>query len=245
MTVDNLTGLAARDALLSTARFWPILENLVARGGNQAITGMPGGGEADTIPIDTQIVDLMTEIRNDIALHYARVLIDDTAGGDTAWSPEETDTVALLNSIAARYGHFTTHHHWADKFVRDAHNTWARVQRTCSPPTPPIYLGPCPTPMCEGELHLRQDRDSGMCPKCGAGFDRHTHEQWLATQLENRLMTQTEIARALKVAGTPITTRTLRTWASIGKIEMVEDGLYRFADALHWARQRHMKGSAA
>jgi len=83
-----------------------------------------------------------------------------------------------------------------------------------------------------------------MCPKCGAAFDRHTHEQWLATQLEDRLMTQVELERALKVAGTPITTRTLRTWASAGKIEMVEDGLYRFADALHWARQRHMKGSA-
>lgn len=238
MTVDNLAGLAARDALLSAVRLWPILEALVARSGNQAITGMPGGGEADTLPIDTHVIDLMTEIRHDVALHYARVLIDDTAGGDTAWKPDEDDTATLLRAIADRYGHFIAHDRWAARFVQDAHGTLDRIRRACAPPPPPIYLGPCPANNCDGELYLHQDRDSGRCPKCSTPFDRASHEAWLAEQMADRLLTQTETQRALTTLGAPVTDRTIRRWVAAGKLIAVEEGLYRLADALELTPKR-------
>lgn len=253
---DPATGLDAKNALLDIAAKWALLHALVAGGGGRALTGMPTGDTPNPIPIDVTIVDLMTDVEEHTRF-YAQVLLDEvpTRHGcgvtcatvepprtadqcpDRIYPIHDDDTPGLLRQIADRYGHFLNHE-LEEAFIDDAIRLHGYVRKTVAPPAPPVYVGPCPTFGCDGELRLRDNRDAGMCPKCGAGFDRASHEAWLAEQMNERLMTQTELVTALKTLGTPVTDRTIRRWVAAGKLTPVEEGLYRLAQAINLAPRK-------
>lgn len=257
------------DALRSIADSWGLLDALVAGGRGRALTGMPTGGDTDTIPIDTTIVDLMTDVEHKLVWHYTRLILDEVpvrhgCGVECAKAkpprtaeecpqrvyPMTDDSIpGLLRQLADRYGHFLNHP-WEDRFAKDVADYHKKVRRACAPPAPPIYLGPCPGKGpdgdgCPGELYLRDDRNTGRCAHCGTPFDRASHEAWLADQMADRLLTITEIGRALTTLGTPVPPGTLRRWASTGVLERHDDDLYRLHDAHQRALARHVKGSAA
>lgn len=156
----------------------------------------------------------------------------------------------LLEQVARRYGHFTAaEDRTAVDFCDTAHELRRKVSGLLGDPVRAEYLGPCPGSGaegdgCSGELYLRPDRVDGACKECGERFDRTSHEAFLATQFEERLMTVSELRAALVRAGTPVPISTLYRWAAKERITTPDGELYRFSDAYALATQKRRPGAA-
>jgi hypothetical protein len=159
---------------------------------------------------------------------------------------------ALLGQVAARYGHFTADEREALDFCDEAHDFRERVRKTLERPAPPTYVGPCPElgtdgNGCAGELYLREGRAGGTCRECGTEFTEDEQREWVAGEMQDRLMTATEIGSALVVLGFPAPASTVRSWIGRERLKPVGPGeprLYRLAEALGLAKARVGRAAA-
>lgn len=254
--LDPNLGLAARNSLLYIADHWADLRARLRPGGGNALTGMPGGTSEGHCPIDVDVSDLLLEIENEARM-LAYVLMDEATMEVPAivldeqgqpkevtrpvpWEPRTSRMPALLVDVAQRYGHWTAgDERTALEFCDWAHEYEGRVRRALERPAPPSYVGPCggkgdDGAGCAGELYLRPDRDSGTCRECGCEFTRAGQLDYLAREMEDRLMEPAEIVRALKIVGHAVQAATVFKWVQRGKLRPAVEGerLYRFADAL-------------
>ena len=224
---DNIAGLGARDDLLYVADRWPRLSALLAGHGGNALTGLPGAvAVTPPLVIDVAVLDLMREIE-DSARFYGQILAD-----ETDWVPVTSSMPGLLADVARRYGHFVAP---ADRmaldFMDDAHQFRAKVEKALDRTAPPVYVGPCRTHECVGELYIREDQEGGSCRVCGESFSVLEQRSFILGQFQERLMTPAEISRALKVLGHSIAVGSIYNWTARGKLVAAEDGLYSLADA--------------
>lgn len=227
-------GIEARDQLLWIANHWPHLRAALQPGGGNALTGMPRHAADHPAPINVHIADLMHEIEQETEA-LALTLLAETDD----WQPHNPSMPGLLTEVAHRYGHWTA----ADERTALAFIDWAedyahRVRRALEPADPPKHIGPCPIPMCDGELHLKPGRNTTTCPLCGNTQTWDDQKEWIAEQAEQRLMTPTEIASALKVLEMETPIKTIRSWIDRKRLTEATDGLYRFADAKTLAEKR-------
>jgi len=236
--MDPNLGLAARNDLLYIADHWTDLRARLRPGGGNALTGMnvSGGGDEGHCPIDVHVSDLLHEIEDEARM-LGHVLMDETDD----WAPRTSRMPALLVDVAQRYGHWTAgdDERAALDFMDWAHEYAGKVRRALERPAPPSYVGPCQGKGedgagCAGELYVREGREGGKCRECGAEFSREGQMEFLAREMQDRLMTQTEIARALKIVGHAVQAATVYKWVEREKLKPAVEGerLYRFADAL-------------
>jgi predicted RNA-binding Zn-ribbon protein involved in translation (DUF1610 family) len=236
MTPDPRSALDARDQWLYITRQWPALTKALAGRGGNALNGVKITHNPDpSAVIDIHVSDLLHELTTTTEF-YARILMD-----ETTWTPTTSAMPQLLVEVATRYGHFVTDPDdaMATGFMDDAHTYSERVRLTLEPPARPNYLGPCRTQNCEGELFIREDRDHARCPNCGTTTTRTEQAMWLQVELEDRLLTPTEIGRALKMLERPVTDRTIWRWIERGALIRDEDsGLYPLKQAITLAPRR-------
>lgn len=254
MSIDPATAMAARNDWIAIVNRWPALLAALRPGGGNALSGMPGGGGESAVPIDVHVSDLLEEITQS-ARFYGRVLLDEVVPlhgcNDACYAdgvpadecpdiqrPVTTSHMpGLLSDVASRYGHFTE----GDEeiglaFCDDASDYRERVRKTLERPAPPTYVGPCQHKGedgagCEGELYLREGRDAGTCKVCGTPFTHVEQREFIDRELQDRLMTPTEIVRALKIIGHEVKPGTVYKWVQRGRLVEAQDGLYRLADA--------------
>lgn len=265
--IDPNEGLKARNDLLWIVDHWTRLRAALVGSGGNALTGMPGAASAGgQSVIDLGVSDLMAEIEDNVARHYGHILIDEAPlmhGCDNECyrtspvTPVEkcpqvfksittSSMPRLLREVAERYGHFTTDERLALAFCDDAHDYRERVRKVLERPAAPMYVGPCQhkgedEAGCVGELYVREGRTEGRCRECGTPFTLAGQRAWLDAQMEDRLMTPTEIGRALKILGHEVKPGTVYKWVQRGRLSEVTDGLYRLAEA----RALIEKGGAA
>lgn len=159
--------------------------------------------------------------------------------------PITTSTMpGLLADVAARYGHFTNDPDLAQGFCDDAHDYRHKVETTLAPPGPATYLGPCPTTDCGGEIYAKDGHHEGRCPECHEPWTLTSQRAWLKAELSDRLMTPSEIARALKMLDLETKEQTVFKWVQRGRLEEVTDGLYRLADAMTLAQATRTRRTA-
>jgi hypothetical protein len=229
VTVDNVTALNARDDLLTIVHRWPELTARLEGIGGNALTGLPGHVMmSGPVIIDVGVSDLMRDIEERVARYYGHILLEET----NDWAPTTSTMPGLLADVAARYGHFTNDPDLARGFCDDAHDYRHRVERTLAPPGPATYLGPCAQPDCTGEIYAKDGHHEGRCPECHEPWTLTTQRTWLRAELSSRLMTPTEIVRALKILDLETKEATVFKWCQRGRVEEVTDGLYRLADAV-------------
>lgn len=254
------SGLDARDDLLYIVDHWPALTAALRPGGGNAQNGCVSSSGDAPLPIDVNVSDLMREIE-DMARFYARVLLDEVptehgcsgachgavahlCGEGCAKAPvtpercsQRVDPITtsampgLLEQVARRYGHFVGDPMALLGFCDDASDYRARVRKTLVRPAPPEFVGPCQTDNCPGDLYLGADKESGKCRVCGKPFTWGAQMDYLDEQMSARLMTASEIGRALKVLGTPVPPSTIRSWIMREQLVAAEEGLYWLADA--------------
>lgn len=229
--IDNVTALDARDDMLWVADHWHDLRNNLRPGGGNALTGMPGGTD-EQMPINVAVSDLMHAITEQTRF-YAHMLMD-----ETDWTPSTSSMPTLLSEVARRYGHFTASgdDQIGLEFCDDAHEWRRKVRNTLYRPDPAEYVGPCRVSGCGGELYLRKGKDGGECHECGTTWTLADQREYLADELEARLMTASEITSALVVIGHPVPFKTVTSWIDRGRLMSAGDKMYRLTDALDLAR---------
>lgn len=237
--MDPNLGLGARNDLLYIADHWADLRARLRPGGGNALTGMPSGTSEGHCPIDVGISDLLHEIENEARM-LGHVLMDETDD----WTPRTSRMPALLVDVAQRYGHWTAgdDERAALDFMDWAHEYAGKVRHALERPAPPTYVGPCQGDGGDGagcavELYLREGDLGGKCRSCGTAFTYAGQHEFVAREMEVRLMTLAEIARGLAYMEKPRSIRTLQEWVQLEKLEPVievegEQSLYRFRDAL-------------
>lgn len=236
--IDTQTALEAQQNILWLADRWADLTARLGGSGGGALGVRVQTSERPPLPIDVHVSDLMAEIDWKVARHYCQILIEEAE--DVTAVP--TTTEGRLRLVAERYGHFVTDDRLALDFCDDASDYRERVRKVFERPAPPEYLGPCPIGECAGELYARGAASMVRCPECLTETTRDEQRGFVAERMEDRLMTVTEIGRALKVVGMPVPPGTLRRWASgeKPKLEPVEEGLYRLAQAMELAGERRV-----
>lgn len=233
--LDRLAILGARDDLLALADLLPDLRARLATGGGNALTGMPGASAEAPLPFDVGVSDLLEDIATHL-LHLEHLV------GACARDPRDT---ARLR--AAAYAAGATVHDDADAVAQwdTARALRDRAETILGAKVRADWLGPCPTPGCPAEVYLHADQAARICGSCGTVVTRGGQAQAAAAELDERVMTLSELASALVVTGTPVPYRTLQTWARRGRLpEHVEregerSGLYPFAAAYALACERH------
>jgi hypothetical protein len=233
--ISNLEALEARDSLLYVVAQWPALQARLRTGGGNGLNGMPRG-KTEPLVIDVYVSDLMREIEDKVARFYGQILMD-----ETEWQPTTSAMPGLLAEVAHRYGHFTSEDdEMALGFCDDANEYRHRVRTALERPAPPTYVGPCASKGedgtgCVGELYVGEHQTGGICRECGTEFTLATQRDFLRAELSTRLMTQTEILRGLKTIDRDRAPSTVSGWVKTGKLEPIEEGLYRFEDAMRLA----------
>lgn len=241
--IDTQTALEAQANILWLADHWADLTARLEPGSSASTNEIRSPSPDRQLPIDTFISDLMAEIDWQVARHYSNALLMD----EPDWRPPSWTTEGMLRGIAERYGHFVTSDGWGQAFCDDAHDYRERVRKAFDRPPPPEYLGPCPMVIndeeCVGELYAHGSATTVRCPKCLTETTREAQRGYVAEEMDGRLMTVTELGRALKIVGNPVPPGTLRRWVSgeTPKIKAIEDGLYRLADAIAEAGKRKEK----
>lgn len=240
-TITAQMGLEARDQLTWVADRWGDLRAALQPGNSSALNGMPHHPEQHRAPINIHISDLLHAIEQQTR-ELAHVLLDETDD----WQPTTSSMPGLLYDVAHRYGHWTAGDtHTALTFLDWAEDTAHKVKRALTKPQPPTYIGPCRARECEGELYLRSGRATTTCPECGHETDAAEQVEWIGEQFEQRLMTPTELASALKVLGDPVPMGTIKSWISRERLPEVVDGLYRVSDAQKLALARKTRGKVS
>ena len=222
---EQVSSLDARDDLTWVADRWHYLVGKLTPGGGNAQGVRVSSCPEPALPIDLNVSDLMREVE-DNARFWAQVLMD-----DTTWTPTTSAMPTLLNEVAARHGHFIENDRISLEFSDAAHDLREKVRKILDPVSAPIYLGPCQTSECIGELYVGQGKDGGRCRLCGEAWTMGERQEWLGEVLGTSLRTQAELVRALKVLGTPVAFPTIRQWVHREKLVEVEPGLYSLADA--------------
>lgn len=239
--IDNQLALQARANILWLADHWTHLTARLTPGSSASTSEVRAPSPERQLPIDTYVSDLMAEIDWVIARHYCHVLIDET--DDVTHVPSTPE--GRLRLVAERYGHFLGDDMVALTFCDDAEDYRGRVERTLERPPAAEYLGPCPIADCAGELYVRGSASTVRCPACLTETTRDEQRGWVGAVAAKRRYTYSEIPRALKVLGIPVSERTWERWTSAGtdeepkepKIAKDSDGLYGLTDVVELALQ--------
>lgn len=141
-----------------------------------------------------------------------------------------------------------------------------RAERTLGPAAAGRFMGWCAVPGCPGEIRLADDQSAAVCPECQGFVTRAEQVAYVVEELDQRLMTPSEITTGLTTVGAPTGYDTVKSWARRGKINPPdydtwpgvpytvphpkrEDGLYSFLAAFHLAAARatmvRLEGQAA
>ena len=255
-------GLEARDNLRFIVASWSALNARLRREGGDPTAGKVGGSSEPMLELDVGVSDLLEEIEAE-ARSLAYVLMDEAPTTDgRPWGPRTSAMPALLDEVASHYGHWTAgDERTAYAFMDWAHEYAGKVRATLERPAPPSYMGDCsltyvtetvrggrtylPGDECGGPLYLKAGKGSMRCGQCGQETSVDVQRDHVQAEIEKRVLTQSEIRRALVVLGYEVPLDTVRSWTRSLKsrparlVEAVEgEGLYRLADALTLAEDR-------
>lgn len=242
--IGTKEALEARDNLRWIVARWPALHSHLAPTTGNAARHTPVAKSKP--PLALHVLDLMHEIEQ-ATRYYGHTLLDETHD----WTPRTSAMPGLLDDIAMRHGHWTAgdDEQTALAFCDWAHDTSEKVRRITEQPAPATWIGPCrnsdnPDLLCRGHLYVRRQLVA-TCPECGATTDVVERREWMAQQLEDRLMTRGEIIAALTILETEVKVRTLDKWIERRHLLAAFPGmtpqLYPFKDAKALAERHHAR----
>lgn len=235
--IDVPTANQAHEDAQWLADHWTHLAARLTPGSTTSSSEVRAPSPDPVLPIDLHVSDLMAEIDWKIGQHYCHQLVDET--DDIASVP--TTPEARLHLIANRYGHWVTAvERTALRFCDDVTDYRERVRKILEPANPPVYWGDCANGECQGGLFLPPGVTRGTCSTCGHEWQVDEQRMFIAERVRDRLLTYSEIPRALKVIGLEISRRTWETWTSSGtpdspkepKVARDTDGFYSLAEVV-------------
>lgn len=216
----------------------------------RALTGMPVHRSTEPrLPGVLSGPDLSGDIARALD-GLVRELMDATPD----WTPDPAETKRWKDAAGRVEQVCTTPQHalaWWDT----AADLRARAERTLGPAAAGRFMGWCAVPGCGGEIRLADDQSAAVCPDCGGFVTRADQVAYVVEELDQRLMTPSEITTGLTTVGAPTAYDTVKSWARRGKINPPdwdnwpgvpytvphpkrEDGLYSFLAAFHLAAAR-------
>ena len=183
-------------------------------------------------PLNLHISDLLHTIEVEARM-LGWTLMEETPGG---WRPTSSAMPQLLIDVAQHHGHWTTQ----DDQTALAFTDWAneyrhRVERALENPPNPTYLGPCQH--CQNDYYVKPRATVAKCRGCHGTIDIRTQMAWVQQQLQDRLMTLSEIRLALNILDIPVPYNTIKSWAHRGRLLPQAEGLYRLGDAKQLAEE--------
>lgn len=238
--IDVTTATKAQKDALWLADHWTHLEARLQPGSSATTSEVRAPSPDPVLPIDLHVSDLMAEIDWKVGQHYCHELIDET--DDVVAAP--TTPEGRMRLVAERYGHWVTgDERTAIAFCDDVSDYRERVRKVLERPVPPRYVGPCSVSECTGDLYVAEGRDGGACRLCGTEWTGPEQRTYVGEAMAERLMTQSEIRRALTILGTPVPEGTIKTWVHRGRLEPVEEGLYSLVAATALAEERSARAA--
>lgn len=151
----------------------------------------------------------------------------------------------------AHHHHHIANHPAADEITDELETHTRTILRIINRPTPPRYLGPCPTPLdtghdpkcahphphpCGTALQAHTKATTVTCPHCGTQHDdlNEIGREAIETA-DDKYGTQHELMMFMAALGTPITDTRLRQWRRRRNVRQrtLPDGTpeYHFGDA--------------
>lgn len=232
--IDVKTATEAQKDALWLADHWTHLEARLQPGSSAAASEVRAPSPDPALPIDLHVSDLMAEI-DTLGWTRCHELMMET--DDVASMPSTPE--ARLRLMAERYGHWVTgEERMALEFCDQVSDHRERVRKVLERPAPPRYVGPCSAGECTGDLYVAEGKDGGTCRTCGTEWLGPDQRAYVGKEMAERLMTQTEIRRALTILGMPVPEGTIKTWVHRGRLKPVEEGLYSLVAATALAEER-------
>jgi DNA-directed RNA polymerase subunit RPC12/RpoP len=113
-----------------------------------------------------------------------------------------------------------------------------RARRAADHPPDMLYAGPCED--CGADLYAHQRAPQIECKDCGAEYPVEARRKWLLEQVDDQLLTATELSRALPgLIRRPLTSAMIRGLAHRGRLtahpplpKKPHDPVYRLGDLL-------------
>lgn len=137
----------------------------------------------------------------------------------------------LLFDVAEMTGHWTIK--GDETFIAWCDEAYTAARRVIEQPAAPKYAGPCRE--CGEDVYMRPQAITASCEHCGVRIEASEQVEWVASHLEDKIMTLSEIRTALAIMGFPRPMSTLKTWVQRKRLVAVSPGRYKLADALSLA----------
>jgi RNase P subunit RPR2 len=142
--------------------------------------------------------------------------------------------------------HTIARHPNAGDCYADIEHLVRKIENAINRPTPPRFLGPCPTLIehhraCAMRLTAPRDATHVTCRACGTEHDIDRLIEQTLSETADYLLTIPEIALVLRRLGETVPIRTLYDWVTKGKLTprnpRVATRKYRLSDARALARK--------
>ena len=107
--------------------------------------------------------------------------------------------------------------HWAPEILDELQHIEGKLRSIVDRPAGKWFAGPCDT--CERDLYARVGAASVDCVDCDLVYDVGARREWLLEQAQDRLLTASELSRAVSWLGTePLTAARVWKWAERKRI---------------------------
>lgn len=230
-----MSTLDARDNLNHIAHHWADLQHQLGGLKSTPTDKITVKSSSDPqAPINLHVLVLIETITR-----WAREAAAHLAHDEGIYAPT-TGTIATLRHLA-RNKHYWDHE---PEFAHQARSHRNRLDAAINNKPGRNHLGPCPGGKGEdkdgcGEIiWAPEDTDAGTCPACGTEWTYAAQYEWLKSELDSVLMTQTELHIALNRLGHDVKPGTIWSWVSRKRLVPVEEGLFRLAHAIDLATKK-------
>lgn len=241
--LDRLSILTTRANLMWLATRQ---RDVAAREANtgRALTGMPVHRSTEPrLPGVLAGPDLSGEIARAL-----NTLVRELVSVDHEYQPDERETVRWYQA-AMVVEKVCPNEHDALSWWDTASSLRVRAERALGPSAAGRFMGWCAVPDCPGEIRMGDDETAAVCPECRGIVTREQQVAFIVEEMDQRLMSRSELATALTTVGAEVPYSTLCRWIATGVVPETEPGVYRFHDAFTRAAKRttrvRLEGSAA
>lgn len=232
---EDLGGLAVLSARADLSWLARHQRDVAAReaGGGRALTGMPVHRSTEPrLPGVLAGPDLSGDIARAL-----NTLVQELVSVDHEYQPDERETVRWYQA-AQVVEKVCPDEHDALSWWDTASSLRVRAERALGPSAAGRFMGWCAVPDCSGEIRMGDDETAAVCPECRGIVTREQQVAFIVEELDQRLMSRSELATALTTVGADVPYSTLCRWIATGLVPEVEEGMYRFHDAFTRAAKR-------
>jgi hypothetical protein len=129
------------------------------------------------------------------------------------------DTPTALSGWLLQYTGWLRHHPAGADAVMEIREKVANARRVIDVPAEKIYIGPCGTDRCMGQLWTLPDATDAVCRECGHKWDVRQRRDANLSALRDTVDYPEPLARALTYHGRPMTAGLIYQWRSRGLLE--------------------------